>query len=265
MLLNDLFSIKGKVALVTGGSRGIGEMIASGFCANGAKVYISARSKNTVIETAKIISDKYDSECIGIKSDISTLDGVKELAKIINENEDHLDILVNNAGAAWASPIEDFPEIGWDKVMDLCVKSMFFLTKELLPLLTQSSSTKDPSRIINIGSIDGINKPEFKNFSYSAAKSAVHHMTRVLASELVSKHINVNAIAPGPFPSKMLGSAVEFDYKELEAKNPRGRIGTPEDIAGLAIFLSSRAGAYTIGEVITCDGGLVASAGHDLS
>ena len=144
MLLNDLFSIKGKVAVVTGGSRGIGQMIASGFCANGAKVYVTARSKNTVLETAKIISDKYDSECIGIKSDISTLDGVKELAKIINENEDHLDILVNNAGAAWAAPIEDFPEIGWDKVMDLCVKSMFFLTKELLPLMTKSSSTIDP-------------------------------------------------------------------------------------------------------------------------
>ena len=265
MFVENLFSIKGKTALVTGGSRGIGEMIASGFCANGAKVYITARSKDTVLETAKIISNKYDSECIGIQSDISTLAGVQELSKIIGDSEDQLDILVNNAGAAWASPLEDFPEVGWDKVMDLCVKSMFFLTQELLPLLSKPASSVDPSRIINIGSIDGINNPEFKNFSYSAAKSAVHHMTRVLASELVSRHINVNAIAPGPFPSKMLGSAVEFDYKELERKNPRGRIGTPEDIAGLAIFLSSRAGAYTIGEVITCDGGLVASAGHDLS
>lgn len=265
MLLNNLFSVKDKVVLVTGGSRGIGEMIAAGYCANGAKVYISARSKDVVKDTAKRLNDLYDSHCIGIESDISSIEGIKDLGKNIKNSEGHLDILVNNAGAAWAAPIQDFPEIGWDKVMDLCVKSMFFLTQDLLPLLTKSASNEDPSRIINIGSIDGINNPEFKNFSYSAAKSAVHHMTRVLAAELVKKHINVNAIAPGPFPSKMLGSAVDFNYKELELKNPRGRIGTPEDIAGLAIFLSSRAGAYTIGEVITCDGGLVASAGHDLS
>ncbi|HIG09135.1 MAG TPA: SDR family oxidoreductase [Alphaproteobacteria bacterium] len=265
MLINNLFSVEGKVVLVTGGSRGIGEMIAAGFCANGAKVYISARSKDIVKKTAKRLTKLYDSQCIGIESDISSIEGVKKLGNEIKNSEDHLDILINNAGAAWAAPIEDFPEIGWDKVMDLCVKSMFFLTQNLLPLLCKSANKEDPSRIINIGSIDGINNPEFKNFSYSAAKSAVHHMTRVLAAELVKKHINVNAIAPGPFPSKMLGSAVEFNYTELEQKNPRGRIGTPEDIAGLAIFLSSRAGAYTIGEVITCDGGLVASAGHDLS
>lgn len=265
MLINNLFSVKGKVVLVTGGSRGIGEMIAAGFCANGAKVYISARAKDIVENTARRLTELYDSQCIGIESDISSIEGVKKLGNEIKNSEEHLDILVNNAGAAWAAPIEDFPEIGWDKVMDLCVKSMFFLTQNLLPLLCQSANKEDPSRIINIGSIDGINNPEFKNFSYSAAKSAVHHMTRVLAAELVKKHINVNAIAPGPFPSKMLGSAVEFNYTELEQKNPRGRIGTPEDIAGLAIFLSSRAGAYTIGEVITCDGGLVASAGHDLS
>ena len=265
MLINNLFSVEGKVVLVTGGSRGIGEMIAAGFCANGAKVYISARSKDIVKKTAKRLTKLYDSQCIGIESDISSIEGVKKLGNEIKNSEDHLDILINNAGAAWAAPIEDFPEIGWDKVMDLCVKSMFFLTQNLLPLLCKSANKEDPSRVINIGSIDGINNPEFKNFSYSAAKSAVHHMTRVLAAELVRKHINVNAIAPGPFPSKMLGSAVEFNYTELEQKNPRGRIGTPEDIAGLAIFLSSRAGAYTIGEVITCDGGLVASAGHDLS
>ena len=265
MLINNLFSVKDKVVLVTGGSRGIGEMLASGYCENGAKVYISARSKDVVTETAKRISDSYDSECIGIECDISSIEGIHRLCDEIKMKEDHLDILVNNAGAAWASPIESFPEIGWDKVMDICVKSMFFLTQGLLPMLVNSANKEDPSRVINIGSIDGINNPEFKNFSYSAAKSAVHHMTRVLAAELVKKHINVNAIAPGPFPSKMLGSAVEFNYSELEQRNPRGRIGTAEDIAGLAIFLSSRAGAYTIGEVITCDGGLVASAGHDLS
>ena len=264
MNIDNLFSVENKVVLVTGGSRGIGEMIASGFCANGAKVYITARSGNVVKETAKNLSDKYNCNCIGLESDISSLEGIKDLSDEIREKENSLDVLVNNAGAAWGASVEDFPEIGWDKVMDLCVKSMFFLSQNLLPLLKEGSNKEDPARIINIGSIDGINKPEFNNFSYSAAKAAVHHMTRVLAAELVSNNIIVNAIAPGPFPSKMLGSAVEFDYSELENRNPRGRIGTPEDIAGLAIFLSSRAGAYTIGEVITCDGGLVASAGHDL-
>jgi len=265
MNLNNLFSVENKTVLITGGSRGIGEMIASGFCANGAKVYITARSGDVVKKTAKNLSEKFSCKCEGIESDISSIEGIKILSEKIKKEEKGLDVLINNAGAAWGAPIDEFPEVGWDKVMDLCVKSMFFLTQSMLPLLKSSSDSENPARIINIGSIDGINKPEFNNYSYSAAKAAVHHMTRVLAAELVSKHINVNAIAPGPFPSKMLGSAVAFDYSELEKKNPRGRIGTPEDIAGLAIFLSSRAGAFTIGEIITCDGGLVASAGHDLS
>ena len=264
MKIENIFSVKDKIVLITGGSRGIGEMIASGFVANGAKVYITARSKEVVTETAERLSNKYKGNCIGIPSDISNLKGIEIFVKEIQSKEESLDVLINNAGAAWGGSFEEFPEVGWDKVMNLCVKSMFFLSQNLLPLLCNSANKEDPARIINIGSIDGINKPEFNNYSYSAAKAAVHHMTRVLAAELVSKHINVNAIAPGPFPSKMLGSAVAFDYSELEKKNPRGRIGTPEDIAGLAIFLSSRAGAYTIGEVITCDGGLVASAGHDL-
>ena len=264
MKLNKLFSVEKKIVLITGGSRGIGEMIASGFCANGAKVYITARSESVVKETANKLSDKYSCDCIGITSDISSIEGIKNLSEAIKKDENKIDVLVNNAGAAWGASLEEFPEIGWDKVMDLCVKSMFFLTQSLLPLLISASNKVDPSRVINIGSIDGINKHEFNNFSYSAAKSAVHHMTRVLAAELVKKNVIVNAIAPGPFPSKMLGTAVEFNYTELESKNPRGRIGTPEDIAGLSIFLASRAGAFTIGEVITCDGGLVASAGHDL-
>ena len=265
MELNDLFSVEKKIVLITGGSRGIGEMIASGFCANKSKVYITARSGDIVNNTAKNLSDKFGCECVGIESDISSIEGIKNLTEVIKNKEKGIDVLINNAGAAWGAPIDDFPEKGWDKVMDLCVKSMFFLTQSMLPLLKNNANNKNPARIINIGSIDGINKPEFNNYSYSAAKSAVHHMTRVLAAELVKKNILVNAIAPGPFPSKMLGSAVEFDYSELESKNPRGRIGTPEDIAGLAIFLASRAGSFTIGEVITCDGGLVASAGHDLS
>lgn len=261
--MENLFNLNGKIALVTGGSRGIGAMIAEGFVRNGVKTYISSRKSDPCDKKARELS-KYG-ECISIPADLTDMNEMDKLVTKIKDKETKLNILVNNAGAAWASPIESFPEIGWDKVMDICVKSMFFLTQGLLPMLVNSANKEDPSRVINIGSIDGINNPEFKNFSYSAAKSAVHHMTRVLAAELVKKHINVNAIAPGPFPSKMLGSAVEFNYSELEQRNPRGRIGTAEDIAGLAIFLSSRAGAYTIGEVITCDGGLVASAGHDLS
>ena len=265
MKIENIFSVKDKIVLITGGSRGIGEMIASGFVANGAKVYITARSKEVVTETAERLSNKYKGNCIGIPSDISNLKGIEIFVKEIQSKEKSLDVLINNAGAAWGGSLEDFPEIGWDKVMDLNIKSLFFLTQSLLSMLEKSGSRDFPSSIINIGSIDGINKNTFKHYSYSASKSAVHHLSKVLAAELVKKNINVNVIAPGPFPSNMLGKAVSFDYGELEKRNPRGRVGTPEDIAGLAIFLASRAGAFTVGEVITCDGGLVAVAGHDLT
>ena len=265
MKIENIFSVKDKIVLITGGSRGIGEMIASGFVANGAKVYITARSKEVVTETAERLSNKYKGNCIGIPSDISNLKGIEIFVKEIQSKEESLDVLINNAGAAWGGSFEEFPEVGWDKVMDLNLKSLFFLTQSLVPMLKEAANKDDPSRIINIGSIDGINKNTFKHYSYSASKSAVHHLSKVLAAELVDKNINVNVIAPGPFPSNMLGKAVSFDYGELEKRNPRGRVGTPEDIAGLAIFLSSRAGAFTVGEIITCDGGLVAVAGHDLT
>ena len=265
MKLENLFSVKNKVVLITGGSRGIGEMMAAGFVANGAKVDITARSREAVMETAKRLSEKYSGVCEGIASDISNLEGIKKFTEEFILKENSLDVLINNAGAAWGGAFEKFPEIGWDKVMDLNVKSLFFLTQSLVPMLKEAANKDDPSRIINIGSIDGINKNTFKHYSYSASKSAVHHLSKVLAAELVDKYINVNVIAPGPFPSNMLGKAVSFDYGELEKRNPRGRVGTPEDIAGLAIYLSSRAGAFTVGEVITCDGGLVAVAGHDLT
>ena len=265
MKIENIFSVKDKIVLITGGSRGIGEMIASGFVANGAKVYITARTKEVVIETAQRLSKEFNGNCIGITSDISNLSGIKNLVEEIKSREEALDVLVNNAGTAWGGSLKDFPEVGWDKVMDLNVKSVFFLTQSLISLLEKSASKNNPSSVINIGSIDGINKNTFKHYSYSAAKSAVHHLSRVLAAELVHKNINVNVIAPGPFPSNMLGKAVSFDYSELEKRNPRGRVGSPEDIGGLAIFLASRAGAFTVGEVITCDGGLIASAGHDLT
>ena len=264
MDINSLFSVKGKVAVVTGGSRGIGEMITSGFLANGVKVYISARKAPALIEKANELSERYNQKCIPIPCDLSTMEGIDEFLKKINEKEDGIDFLINNAGAAWGESYESFPEAGWDKVMDLNVKSIFFLTQKLKPLLSKKTSLDDPSRIINIGSIDGLNVPAFETYSYSTSKAAVHHLTRVLAARLVKENILVNAIAPGPYPSAMLGSAVNSDYSEIENNNPRKRIGTPEDIAGLVIFLCSRAGAYTVGETITSDGGIVKTTGHNL-
>ena len=262
--MKNLFSIEGKVALITGGSRGIGEMIAAGFLANGAKVYISSRKAEVCDATAKRLQEEYGGACISVPADLSNLDGINELANTIS-SQDSLDILVNNAGASWGEPIDEYSELGWDKVMDTNVKGVFFLTQKLLPLLRESGNSDDPSRVINIGSIDGIKTGLFDAFSYGPSKAALHHLTRVLAASLVRENIIVNAIAPGPFPTWMLstgvggGGDIDIDWSEVGNNNPRGRVGTPEDIAGLAIFLSSRAGAYTVGQTITCDGGVVAS------
>ena len=262
--MKNLFSIEGKVALITGGSRGIGEMIAAGFLANGAKVYISSRKAEVCDATAKRLQEEYGGECISMPADLSNLEGINSLAGKISQ-EGNLDILVNNAGASWGEPIDEYSEQGWDKVMDTNVKGVFFLTQKLLPLLRKSGTSEDPSRVINIGSIDGIKTGLFDAFSYGPSKAALHHLTRVLAASLVMENIIVNAIAPGPFPTWMLstgvrgGGDVDIDWSSIGDTNPRGRVGTPEDIAGLAIFLSSRAGAYTVGQTITCDGGVVAS------
>ena len=264
--VKNLFSIEGKTALVTGGSRGIGEMIAAGFVANGAKVYISSRKAEVCDATAARISEEFGGECLSIPGDLSNLTGIEAVAATLSERESQLDILVNNAGVAWGAPLDEFPEAGWDKVMDTNVKGVFFLTQKLLPLLRASATHEDPARVINIGSVDGIKTPGFDNFSYGPSKAAVHHMTRVLGAHLVKENIVMNAIAPGPFPTWMLSAGVGFggrvegeDWESVGRRNPRGRVGTPEDIAGLAIFLSSRAGAYTVGETITCDGGAVAA------
>lgn len=261
--MKNLFSIEGKTALVTGGSRGIGEMIAAGFLANGAKVYISSRKAETCDATAKRLQEEYGGECISLPADLSNLEGIESLVAQLSDTS--LDILVNNAGASWGEPIDEYSEKGWDKVMDTNVKGVFFLTQKLLPLLRSSGTAEDPSRVINIGSIDGIKTGLFDAFSYGPSKAALHHLTRVLAASLVKENIIVNAIAPGPFPTWMLSTGVggggdlDIDWAAVGDSNPRGRVGTPEDIAGLAIFLCSRAGAYTVGETITCDGGAVAS------
>lgn len=265
-MFDKLFSIAGKVAVVTGGSRGIGEMIAAGFLANGAKVYISSRKAEICDATAKRLSEQFGGECISIPANLAELDGIQAFADELGRREERVDILVNNAGVSWGAPLDEFPEIGWDKVMDTNVKGVFFLTQKLLPLLRRSASAEDPARVINVGSIDGVKTPVFETFSYGPSKAAVHHLTRVLATHLVKENILVNAIAPGPFPTYMLSTGVggrgdveNTDWDSVGAANPRGRVGSAEDIAGIAIFLSSRAGAYTVGDVILCDGGSVIS------
>ncbi|MDC0362403.1 SDR family oxidoreductase [Halioglobus sp.] len=264
---SQLFSIAGKTALVTGGSRGIGEMIAAGFLASGCKVYISSRKADVCEATAERLAREYDGECIALPADLSTVAGAQAIAAELAEHEQRLDILVNNAGASWGAPIDEFPENGWDKVMDTNVKGVFFLTQKLLPLLRAAGDADDPARVINIGSVDGLQSSQFDVFSYGASKAAVHHLTRFLAAHLTRENIICNAIAPGPFPTWMLSTGVGFggatedvDWESVGNANPRGRVGTAEDIAGLAIYLCSRAGAYVVGETICCDGGSVNTA-----
>jgi 2-deoxy-D-gluconate 3-dehydrogenase len=262
----DLFSVAGKVALVTGGSRGIGEMMASGLLANGAKVYISSRKAEVCDATAERLSAAYDGTCVSLPADLSTLEGIDSVVARLREHESSLDILINNAGASWGGTIDEFPESGWDKVMDTNVKGVFFLTQRLLPLLEAAGSADDPARVVNIGSVDGMKVPAFDTWSYGPSKAALHHLTRQMGNRLVKRNVIVNGIAPGPFPTWMLSTGIGTggdvdgtDWDALGKAIPRGRIGTAEDVAGLTIYLCSRAGAFTIGEVITCDGGIVVS------
>jgi NAD(P)-dependent dehydrogenase (short-subunit alcohol dehydrogenase family) len=252
--MSDLFSIQGKTALVTGGSRGIGLMIARGFVEAGAKVYISSRKADVCEEVAAELSEI--GTCIPIAADLSQHDECKRVADEIAEREPQLHILVNNAGATWGAPLAEFPDAAWDRVLDLNVKGVFHLTRYLVPTLAAGAQPGDPARVINIGSIDGLHVPELETYSYSASKAAVHQLTRVLAKRLAREHITVNAIAPGPFESKMMAATLEAFGDAIAAANPMRRIGEPEDMAGAAIFLSSRAGAYVTGAVIPVDGGM---------
>jgi NAD(P)-dependent dehydrogenase (short-subunit alcohol dehydrogenase family) len=254
------------VVVVTGGSRGIGEMIAAGFLANGARVYISSRKAEVCDATAARLAAEYDGTCVSIPANLAEIDGIDGFVSALRDHEDHVDVLVNNAGVSWGASVDEFPENGWDKVMDTNVKGVFFLIQRLLPLLEASATADAPSRVINIGSVDGIKTSSFENYSYGPSKAAVHALTRQLGAALVRRNIIVNAIAPGPFPTWMLSTGVGTggdvegtDWDAVGRGVPRGRVGTAEDIAGLAIFLASRAGAFTVGEVVTCDGGLVVS------
>jgi NAD(P)-dependent dehydrogenase (short-subunit alcohol dehydrogenase family) len=250
---DGLFSIKGKTAVVTGGSRGIGLMIAEGFVKAGAKVYISSRKKEVCDEVAEELS-KFGT-CISAPADLSTLEGCEQLAGEIAGNEKSLDILVNNAGAAWGAPMEEYPDSGFDKVLALNVKAPFHLTVKLLPQLRTAATDDDPARVINIGSIDGIRVPLLDNYAYSASKAGIHMLTRHMAHHLVGDHITVNAIAPGPFKSKMTKFMFDAGEETIAQRVPLGRAGRPDDMAGTAIFLASRAGSYLTGAVIPVDGG----------
>jgi NAD(P)-dependent dehydrogenase (short-subunit alcohol dehydrogenase family) len=256
-MLKDLFSLRGRVALVTGGSRGIGKMIASGFLNQGAaKVYITARKAAACEATAKELSAAYDGECIALPIDISTTAGIEMLAGEIGKREGKLDILVNNAGAAWGADFDEFPEVGWDKVINLNLKTPFFLTKALAGSLRAAASVERPAKVINIASIDGIFVNPLETYSYAASKSGLIHLTRRMAVKLISDHIVVSAIAPGPFKSDM-NRAARDNADEVATRVPAGRIGTDEDMAGAAIYLASRAGDYVVGGTIAVDGGMV--------
>lgn len=255
MNVNELFSLDGRVALVTGGSRGIGRMIVEGYLAAGcARVYISARKMDQIAQTVAELGDKV----IGLPADLSTIEGCDSLAQQIAAREEKLDILVNNAGAAWGADYGSFPEAGWDRTMDLNVKGLFFLTQALHGVMKNAARFERPAKIINIASIDGIKINPWQTYAYQASKAAVIHLTRRLAAELAPQNILVSGIAPGAFASEM--NKVARDYEEAVGKNiPFGRIGTPEDMAGLAIFLASRAGDYICGDTIACDGGVAYS------
>lgn len=249
----DLFNIAGKTAIVTGGSRGIGRMIAEGFVANGVKTYITARKAEACNEAAEEMSQS--GECIALPADLSTTEGREAFVAEIKSRESKLDILVNNAGAAWGAAFEEYPESGYDKVMDINVKAVFMMTRDLLPLLSKEASQDKPSRVINIGSIDGLRVSSTDNFAYGASKAAVHFLTKNLALRLGPRGLTVNAIAPGPFESQMMDYMLTQFRDKIESENPLGRIGSPRDMAGLALYLASDAASYMNGQVIALDGG----------
>jgi NAD(P)-dependent dehydrogenase (short-subunit alcohol dehydrogenase family) len=253
MTASDLFSVAGKTALVTGGTRGIGRMIAEGFVDAGATVYISSRKADAVAEVAAELSAK--GTCIGIPANLAEESECRRLAAEMAERVDALDILVNNAGATWGAPLDEYDEAAFERVLSLNVKGVFHLTKFLVPLLQKAGTQEEPARVINIGSIDGIGVPALETYAYSASKAAVHQLTRHLAKRLAPS-ITVNAIAPGPFESKMMAATLEAFGEQIAASAPLRRIGRPDDMAGAAIYLSSRAGAYLTGAVIPVDGGI---------
>jgi 2-deoxy-D-gluconate 3-dehydrogenase len=251
--LMPLFSLEGRTALVTGGSRGIGMMIAAGFIGAGARVYISSR-KAAACDAAAAELSASGGFCVSLPQDVSTVEGCRALAASYAEREAGLDILVNNAGAAWGASFDDFPEQGWDKVVDLNLKSPFFLTQAFAPALRAAASVERPAKVINVASIDGIRLGPAETYSYHASKAGLIYLTRRMAAQLIKQRICVTAIAPGAFASDMNRAAREQGV-ELAKLIPAGRIGTPEDMQGIAIYLASRAGDYAVGITVAVDGG----------
>jgi NAD(P)-dependent dehydrogenase (short-subunit alcohol dehydrogenase family) len=251
--MQELFSVRGKKAIVTGGTRGIGYMIAQGLLEAGAEVFITSRKADACEQAAAELGKLGTVRAFA--RDLSKESECRLFVEDVEKLTDSIDILVNNAGASWGAPIADYPESGWDRVMDLNVKGLFNVTRFALPLLEKASTAEDPARVINIGSIDGIIVPIFNNYAYSASKAAVHHLTTHLAAEL-APNILVNAIAPGPFPTKMMEAPLRDHGDEVRAMTRVGRVGTPEDIAAAVIYLSSRATTFMTGAVIPVDGGI---------
>ncbi|MBB1155529.1 MULTISPECIES: SDR family oxidoreductase [Amycolatopsis] len=255
---SDLFDLSGKYALVTGGTRGIGMMIARGLLQAGARVIVSSRKPDACAEAERLLSEFGDVQAV--PADLSRYDECQRLADLVKAGSNRLDILVNNAGAMWREPLETFPAEGWDAVLDLNLKSPFWLTQALLPALREASTADDPARIINIGSIAAIHVAEAPNYSYASSKAALHQLTRVLARELGPQHITVNAVAPGVFPSQMMAATIDAIGDQIAAKAPLRRLGRDDDMAGVAVFLASRAGSYLTGAVIPVDGGTATTA-----
>ncbi|WP_417210528.1 SDR family oxidoreductase [Antarctobacter sp.] len=254
--LDEMFGIAGKCVLVTGGGRGIGESIAEGFVRAGAKVYICSRKPETCEETAKRLGAFGTCIALPVKGDIASDEGRAAIVAAMKEREEKLDILINNAGAIWAAPLADYPESGWDKVFDLNVKGLFFLIRDLVPMLEAAGSHGAPSRVINIGSIDGFHIPKHETYAYSSSKAASHQLSIHLADQLAPRHITVNVIAPGMFPSKMMqGTLDKVGEEKVLEKVPLRRLTGPDDMAGTAIYLASRAASYVTGAVVPVDGG----------
>lgn len=251
--MRDLFAIDGKTAIVTGGTRGIGLMIARGLVEAGAKVYVSSRKADACEEVERELSEVGD--CVALPADLSSEEGCLALVREFTEREDALHVLVNNAGANWGAPFEEFPDHAWDRCLNLNLRAPFHLTKGLRGHLEKASGDGDPARVINVGSIDGLTPPALDTYAYSASKAGVHHMTRVLAKKLAPQ-VTVNAVAPGPYPSKMMDATLEQFGDAIRESCPMKRIGEPDDMAGIAIFLASKAATYITGAVIPVDGGI---------